>query len=98
MILWILRNQQVSSILNITSLFEKLPKEYQNKLNTISKLAFYALQEVTTVFELQQKFNKDIRELAIPVEQSYHASLDLLKYLLCLLLLEARKCLCFLVP
>ena len=81
MILWNLRNQQVPSILDITSLFEKLPKEYQNNVNEISKLAFYALKEGKVVFELQKVFNRNVGELAIELEPSscYQRSLGFVK-------------------
>ena len=81
MILWILRNQQVPSILNITSLFDKLPRNYQNNLNEISKLAFYALKEAKVVFESQKVFNKNVGELAVELEPSncYQRSLGFVK-------------------
>ena len=79
MILWILRNQQEHSFINITSLFKKLPKQYQNNLNEISKLAFSTLQERKVVFELHKEIDKGVCELAIPVGKSYQISLGFVK-------------------
>ena len=81
MILWILRNQQVPSILDITSLFEKLPRGCQNNMNKISKLAFYAIKEGKVVFESQKVFNKNLDELAIELKPSncYQRSLGFVK-------------------
>ena len=78
-ILWTLQNQQVPTILNITSLFEKLPKNCQYNLIRISHLAFYSLQEGKVVFELEKKFGQDVCELVISVEQSYQVSLGFIK-------------------
>ena len=79
MILWILRNQQEHSFINIISLFEKLPKQYQTSLNEISKLAFSALQGRKVVFELHKKFDTGVCELVIPIGKSFQISLGFVK-------------------
>ena len=80
MMLWILRNQQVLLILNITSLFKNLT-EYQNNLMKIAELAFYTLREGKICCRLDQKYIKEsgVFKLVTPAARSYKVSLGFLK-------------------
>ena len=63
------------SILDITSLFNKLSKEHQNILKRISELAYISLKEGKVVLGLEEKYLKFV----IPVVQSYQESLGYVK-------------------
>ena len=77
-ILWNLRNHLKLNILDITSLYDKLPSEYQNVLKRISEVAFNTIQQGKVVSELQKNCNakSDVCKL---VAQSYQETLGFAK-------------------